>query len=137
MASVSSQLGSQPPETVGFILNKVQEDLIRLKDEVNRSVGSGGTVNALAIQAALESTQKELQMHAETTLQLMQDKATTLPQIVHPMSKARGTAASSRRYMFVCVCVCAHSLVRMCIRMCVYLSGYTVPGCDPCTVCLL
>ena len=102
MASASSQLGSQPPETVGFILNKVQEDLARLKDEVSRSVGSGGTVDALAIKAALESTQKELQMHAETTLQLMQDKATTLPHIVHPMSKARGPVASSRRCVYVC-----------------------------------
>ena len=102
MASASSQFGSQPPETVGFILNKVQEDLARLKDELSRSVGSGGTVDALAIKAALESTQKELQMHAETTLQLMQDKATTLPHIVRPMSKARGPAASSRRCVYVC-----------------------------------
>lgn len=102
MASASSQFGSQPPETVGFILNKVQEDLTRLKDEVSRSVGSGGTVDAIAIKAALESTQKELQMHAETTLQLMQDKATTLPHIVRPMSKARGSAASSRRCVYVC-----------------------------------
>ena len=104
--------GSHPPEVVGFILSKVQEDLARLKDEVSRSVSAGGAVDALAVKAALESTQKELQMHAETTLQLIQDKAATLPHIVQPLSRSsraggsKRNGGSSRRCACVRACVC-------------------------------
>ena len=102
--------GSHPPEVVGFILSKVQEDLARLKDEVSRSVSAGGAVDALAVKAALESTQKELQMHAETTLQLIQDKAATLPHIVQPLSRSRRAGGSSRRFACMCGACVLHSL---------------------------
>lgn len=101
---------SQPPEVVGFILNKVQEDLARLKDEVNRTAGAGGAVDVLAVKAALENTQKELQIYAETTLQLIQDKTATLPNIVQPTSRSKGTGGSSKRCVWcgVLCCLCVH-----------------------------
>lgn len=120
MAAARSQLDSQPPETVGFILNKVQEDLARLKDEVSRSVGSGGVVDALAIKTALENTQKELQTHAETTLHLIQDRAATLPHIVQPVSRSKGTGGSSRR-----CAECVH--VRVYVRT--YVCSVALYGC--------
>ena len=106
----------QPPEVVGFILNKVQEDLARLKDEVSRSVGSGGAVDALAVKAALENTQKELQMHAETTLQLIQDRTSALPHIVQPVSRSKGTGGSSKRCVRASVSYCVAALVFMCVH---------------------